>query len=196
MQAVLEKQKSNVIQFPSKTVSGDGGGTSAFVPVVKELISSIKTLTSVMIGQAKGSQGVTPAKAGAPTDSLNSSLETEVETGRYQETQLNVLKKIEENTRPITAEKVKDSKTDGGLSLGGIASIIAIAAGTFAGLVTAWVKTVKLLVVGIGAGIEKMVVFLSKFFPSLKTILFNIEVTVMLLVENMKGIFKNVVVHD
>ena len=28
---------------------------------------------------------------------------------------------------------------------------------------------------------------------SLKTILFNIEVTVMLLVENMKGIFKNVV---
>jgi hypothetical protein len=193
MQAVLEKQKSNVIQFPSKTVSGDGGGTGTLVPVVKELISSIKTLTSVMIGQAKGSQGVTPAKAGAPTDSLNSSLESEVETGRYQETQLNVLKKIEENTRPITAEKVKDSKTDGGLSLGGIASIIAIAAGTFAGLVTAWVKTVKLLVVGIGVGIEKMVVFLSKFFPSLKTILFNIEVTVMLLVENMKGIFKNVV---
>jgi hypothetical protein len=193
MQAVLEKQKSNVIQFPSKTVGGDGGGTGTLVPVVKELISSIKTLTGVMIGQAKGSKGATPAKAGAPTDSLNSSLETEVETGRYQETQLNVLKKIEENTRPITAEKVKDSKTDGGLSLGGIASIIAIAAGTFAGLVTAWVKTVKLLVVGIGVGIEKMVVFLSKFFPSLKTILFNIEVTVMLLVENMKGIFKNVV---
>ena len=193
MQAVLEKQKSNVIQFPSKTVGGDGGGTSTLVPVVKELISSIKTLTGVMIGQAKGSKGATPAKAGAPTDSLNSSLESEVETGRYQETQLNVLKKIEENTRPITAEKVKDSNTDGGLSLGGIASIIAIAAGTFAGLVTAWVKTVKLLVVGIGVGIEKMVVFLSKFFPSLKTILFNIEVTVMLLVENMKGIFKNVV---
>jgi hypothetical protein len=193
MQAILAQQRSNVIQFPGNKTAGGGDGTGTLIPVVRELISSINKLTGVMVGQAKGSKGLTPT-SGTPTDSLNSSLESEVETGRYQETQLNLLKKIEENTRGggATAEKVKD-ESGGDFSLGGIASIIAVAAGTIAGLVTAWVKTVKFFVTGVGVGIEKMVVFLSRWFPSLKTILFNIEVTVMLLVENMKGIFKNVV---
>ena len=193
MQAILAQQRSNVIQFPGNKTAGGGDGTGTLIPVVRELISSINKLTGVMVGQAKGSKGLTPT-SGAPTDSLNSSLESEVETGRYQETQLNLLKKIEENTRGggASAEKVKD-ESGGDFSLGGIGTIIAVAAGTIAGLVTAWVKTVKFFVTGIGVGIEKMVVFLSRWFPSLKTILFNIEVTVMLLVENMKGIFKNVV---
>ena len=190
MQAILEQQRSNVVQFPGNRAASGGDNTGGLIPTIKELISSIDKLTNVISGQAKGK-----IVSSSTNDSLNSSLESEVETGRYQDEQMKLLKKIEENTRPATAEKVKkeDTKEGGGIGLGGLATTIGIIAGTIAGLVTAWAKTVKFFVVNIGVGIEKMVVFLSRWFPSLRKILFNIEVTVMLLVDSMKGVFKNVV---
>ena len=193
MQAILEQQRSNVIQFPSsKAAAGGGDNTGGLIPVMKQLISSIDTLTGVISGQTKGKITPTPTK-----DSLNSSLESEVETDRYQDNQIKLLQQIEKNTRPITAEKVKASEDEGSLGigsiLGGLSTTIAIVAGTIAGLVTAWAKTIKFFVVNIGLGIEKMVVYLSRWFPSLRKILFNIEVTVSLLVDSMKGIFNNAV---
>jgi hypothetical protein len=192
MQAILEQQRSNVIQFPGNRTASGGDNTGGFVPVMKELISSIDKLTSVISGQTKGKVAST-----STNESLNSSLESEVETGRYQDGQLKLLQQIEKNTRPITAEKVKADDEGGGLGigslLGGLATTIAVVAGTIAGLVTAWAKTIKFFVVNIGLGIEKMVVYLSRWFPSLRKILFNIEVTVSLLADSMKGIFNNVV---
>jgi len=188
MQAILEQQRSNVIQFP-RTAAGGGDNTGGLIPVIKDLIASIDKLTGVMVGQAKGK-----ISSASTNGSLNSSLESEVETGRYQETQLDLLKKIEANTRggQVHADgkpKTNEDDSGGGLGLG--LSIIAVAAGTIAGLVSAWLKTVKFFVTGIGVGIEKTVVFLSKWFPSLREALFNIETTFVLLVESIKGIFNS-----
>ena len=189
MQAILEQQRSNVVQFPGNRAASGGDNTGGLIPVIKHLISSIDKLTGVISGQTKGK-----IASSSTNESLNSSLESEVETGRYQDDQMKLLKQIEENTRPATAEKVKkDEDKEGGIGLGGLATTIAVVAGTIAGLVTAWAKTIKFFVVNIGVGIEKMVVFLSRWFPSLRKILFNIEVTVSLLVDSMKGIFNNVV---
>ena len=189
MQAILEQQRSNVVQFPGNRAASGGDNTGGLIPTLKELISSIDKLTGVISGQTKGK-----IASSSTNESLNSSLESEVETGRYQDDQMKLLKQIEENTRPATAEKVKkDEDKEGGIGLGGLATTIAVVAGTIAGLVTAWAKTIKFFVVNIGVGIEKMVVFLSRWFPSLRKILFNIEVTVSLLVDSMKGIFNNVV---
>jgi hypothetical protein len=193
MQAILEQQRSNVIQFPGNRAASGGNNTGGLIPVIKELISSINKLTGVISGQTKGK-----VESSSTNQSLNSSLESEIETGRYQDDQMKLLKQIEENTRPATAEKVKKAEDkEGGIGLGGLATTIAVVAGTIAGLVTAWVKTIKFFVVNIGVGIEKMVVFLSRWFPSLRKILFNIEVTVSLLadmmVKSIKGVFNNVV---
>ena len=188
MQAILEQQRSNVVQFPGNRAASGGDNTGGLIPTLKELISSIDKLTGVISGQTKGK-----IASSSTNESLNSSLESEVETGRYQDDQMKLLKQIEENTRPATAEKVKKDEDKEGIGLGGLATTIAVVAGTIAGLVTAWAKTIKFFVVNIGVGIEKMVVFLSRWFPSLRKILFNIEVTVSLLVDSMKGIFNNVV---
>ncbi|CAB5221632.1 hypothetical protein UFOVP240_221 [uncultured Caudovirales phage] len=188
MQAILEQQRSNVIQFPTNRAAGGGDGTGSLIPVIRELISSINNLTGVMVGQTKGGK----IGSSSTNESLNSSLETEVETGRYQETQLDLLKKIEANTRggqvhPDGKPKVTEDDSSGGLGL--LGTSLAVTAGVIAGLVTAWAKTVKFFVTGIGTGIEKTVVFLSKWFPSLREALFNIETTFVLLVESIKGIF-------
>jgi hypothetical protein len=188
MQSILEQQRSNVIQFPGNRAASGGDNTGGLIPVIKELISSINKLTGVISGQTKGK-----VASSSTNQSLNSSLESEIETGRYQDDQMKLLKQIEENTRPTSEKVKKDEDKEGGIGLGGLATTIAVVAGTIAGLVTAWAKTIKFFVVNIGVGIEKMVVFLSKWFPSLRKILFNIEVTVSLLVESMKGVFTNVV---
>lgn len=57
MQSVLDKQKSNVVQFPKAFTptasSGGGDGTGGLTPVFKDLISSIKKLTGAVVGQTK-----------------------------------------------------------------------------------------------------------------------------------------------
>jgi len=55
MQSVLEKQKSNVVQFPKAFTPASGGGddTGGLTPVFKDLISSIKKLTGAVVGQTK-----------------------------------------------------------------------------------------------------------------------------------------------
>jgi hypothetical protein len=220
MQAILEQQRSNAIV----PMSSDGGGSTQAPPIVvalimalKELTSSVNTLTGAMYGQAKVIDSPTikqlpeknggvidvvpkevkPEKNGGvidvvPKEVKPASKEAELEYSRLLSKQMELLERIEENTRP---KEIKAQKTEeqGGFGLGGLLSAIAIAAGTVAGLVSAWVKTVKFFVTGIGLAIEKTVVFLSRWFPSLRKILFNIEVTFTLLVESMKNIFKNAV---
>ena len=197
MQAILERQRSNVVQFPSNRRAGGGDNTGGLITVMRQLISSVNNLTAVMVGQAKGAQGITPTgnmQSGSTNESLNSSLESEVETSRFQDKQIDLLSKIEENTRsgkvtPDGKPKAAAEEDSGGLGL--LGTTVAVTAGIIAGLVTAWAKTVKFFVTGIGVGIEKTVVFLSKWFPSLREALFNIETTFVLLVESIKGIFNS-----
>jgi hypothetical protein len=70
--------------------------------------------------------------------------ETQLETQAYQEKQLRLLTNIEKNTRGFTGEgKKKDDKGLGGFKLGAIATGIAIALGTFLGIVRAQLKAIK-----------------------------------------------------
>ena len=216
MQAILEQQRSNAIV----PMSSDSGGSTQAPPIVvalimalKDLTSSVNSLTGAMYGQTKviGSPAVkkipdnnvidvVPNKVKpankvidvVPNKVKPANKEAELEYSRLLSKQMELLERIEENTRP---KEIKAQKTEeqGGIGLGGLATTIAVVAGTIAGLVTAWAKTIKFFVVNIGLGIEKMVVFLSRWFPSLRKILFNIEVTVSLLVDSMKGIFNNVI---
>ena len=204
MQAILEQQRSNVIV----PMSADGGGSAQTPPIVvalimalKDLTSSVNSLTGAMYGQTKVISGSSVKQLPdsnpsvidvVPKETKPASREAELEYSRLLSKQMSLLERIEENTRP-KEEKAAKEKIDPQFGLGGLLTAIAVAAGTVAGLVSAWVKTVKFFVTGIGVAIEKTVVYLAKWFPSLRKILFNIEVTFVLLVENMKNIFKNAV---
>jgi hypothetical protein len=235
MQSVLEKQKSNIVQFPKAfTPAPAGGGGGDISPVMKDLISSIKKLTGAVVGQTKVQLQLVPkiaktelpklpevmgGKPGflmtaedkineraarvvpSPVDKveqnkqdsgLNSSLESSVEDERFREKNLGLLIKIEENTRGGGGKSLaeKDPKPSGdGFGLGTIGTIIAVAAGTLAGLVSAWVKTVKFFVGGFVSGIK----YLGEVFPKLGKIVTAIETTFMSWVAGIKGVFSSVV---
>ena len=237
MQSVLEKQKSNIVQFPKAfTPAPAGGGGGDISPVMKDLISSIKKLTGAIVGQTKVQLQLVPkiakpelpklpeamgGKPGflmtaedkirerssriAPPDAsmdkveknkqdsgLNSSLESSVEDERFREKNLGLLIKIEENTRGGGGKSLaeKEPKPNGdGFGLGTIGTIIAVAAGTLAGLVSAWVKTVKFFVGGFVNGIK----YLGEVFPKLGKIVTAIETTFMSWVAGIKGVFSSVV---
>ncbi len=147
-------------------------------------------MQSILQSQQQFIRATPTAQAAAQTQSK----ENEIENLKLMEKQNKLLEKIEENTRGKgTGDKKKEEPTKKGLGLDGLITAVAVAAGTVAGLISAWVKTIKFFVTGIGTSIEKVVVFLSKWFPSLRKILFNIEVGFVTLVEGMKGIFKNAV---
>ena len=207
MQALLQQQRSNIVPMSSSNTGGSSSSNegsniaAALISSIKELTSSIKVLTGALFNQAKVID--VPVLRQPINDKANitdvdskpvSSKESEIENNRLLQKNMELLQEIADNTKPreVKVEKAED-KESGGFGLGGLLTAVAVAAGTVAGLVSAWVKTIKFFVTGIGAGIEKMVVFLSKWFPSLRKILFNIEVTFVLLVENMKNIFKNAV---
>ncbi len=147
-------------------------------------------MQSILQSQQQSIKATPTAQAAAQAQSK----ENEIENLKLMERQNKLLEKIEENTRGKgTGDKKKEEPTKKGLGLDGLITAVAVAAGTVAGLISAWVKTIKFFVTGIGTSIEKVVVFLSKWFPSLRKILFNIEVGFVTLVEGMKGIFKNAV---
>jgi len=146
-------------------------------------------MQSILQSQRSNIVAFPAQQGGAPVQSK----EDQIENMKMMERQNKLLEKIEENTRNTGEKEKKAEEKPEDMGLGAIATAIAVAAGTIAGLVTAWVKTVKFFVTGIGLAIEKMVIFLSRWFPSLRKLLFNIEVTFVLLVEGMKNIFKNAV---
>lgn len=147
-------------------------------------------MQSILQSQQQSIKATPTAQAAAQAQSK----ENEIENLKLMERQNKLLEKIEENTRGKgTGDKKKEEPTKKGLGLDGLITAVAVAAGTVAGLISAWVKTIKFFVTGIGTSIEKVVVFLSKWFPSLRKILFNIEVGFVTLVEGMKGILKNAV---
>lgn len=114
--------------------------------------------------------------------------ENEQEAIKREDDQTDLLKRIAENTGG--KEKFKSEKKDDlGDSLSPLGIGIAVAAGTIAGLVSAWVKTVKLFVDIFGKGLTA----LGEIFPSLGKAMKLVQETFTGFIEGIKGIFSSVV---
>jgi len=114
--------------------------------------------------------------------------ENEQEAIKREDDQTDLLKRIAENTGG--KEKFKSEKKDDlGDSLSPLGIGIAVAAGTIAGLVSAWVKTVKLFVDIFGKGLTA----LGEIFPSLGKAMKLVQETFTGFIEGIKGIFSSAV---
>lgn len=125
-------------------------------------------------------------------------LEQTVENQRLVEENNALLKQIAENTIP-SKEKDEDEKKKDSFGLGGIGTALAIALGSIAGMVQAQIKSIKfftnLFVSGVskfGSMLETALVKLSKWFPSIKNVLFEIEATFVITMHNIKEFFNGI----
>ena len=116
------------------------------------------------------------------------SMESTVEAERDRAEQLKLLKKIADKDDKGKTEEKK--KTEGS-GLGGLATAIAIALGGIVGAISGYVKAIVKMNKLLFSAIESAIVGLGKFFPSLKKMLFNIEVTFVLGLEMIKEAFGN-----
>lgn len=130
-------------------------------------------------------------KSDAPT------LEQTVENQRLTEENNALLKKLVENTQPKKQQDEEKSKDSFGL--GGIGTALAIALGSIAGMVQAQIKSIKfftnLFVSGVSkfaSMLETALVKLSKWFPSIKNVLFEIEATFVITMQTIKEFFSGI----
>jgi len=114
--------------------------------------------------------------------------ELQQEAIKREDDQTELLKRIAENTGGKDKFKA-EKKDDLGDSLGPLGIGLAVAAGTIAGLVSAWVKTVKLFGEMFGKGLTA----LGEIFPSFGKILKVVQETFTGFIEGIKGIFSSVV---
>lgn len=122
--------------------------------------------------------------------------EQTVEAQRLAEENNILLKKLVENTKPSNDIADSSKKPDGFGLLGGVGTALAIALGTVAGMIQAQIKAIKfftkLFVDGIskfGTMLETGLVKLSKWFPSIKNVLFQIETTFVITMQNIREFF-------
>ena len=139
----------------------------------------------------KAPMGTTPVSA-VLANTNNPQIKTdenEQEAIKREDDQTDLLKRIAENTggkEKFKSEK-KDDDLGGGFGTLGIA--LAVAAGTIAGLVSAWVKTVKLFVDIFGKGLTA----LGEIFPSLGKAMKLVQETFTAFISGIKGIFSSAV---
>lgn len=110
-------------------------------------------------------------------------MEDKIERERLAKQQAELLEKIEKNTKP---GQTTGSKGSGVLGIFG--SGLAIALGALAGVIQGHVKYIASLTKLMYRGLVK----LSDFFPSLKKILFNIELNLDFAGQKIKSVFKTI----
>ena len=132
------------------------------------------------------------------TKSDQPTVEQTVEAQRLTEENNKLLKQLVENTEPKQEKEEEKKKEDPGL-LGGIGTALAIALGSVAGMIQAQIKAIKfftnLFVEGVskfGTMLETALVKLSKWFPSIKNVLFEIEATFVITMHNIKEFFNGI----
>jgi hypothetical protein len=124
-------------------------------------------------------------------DSAKPSMEQTVEAERDRQTSNKLLKEISDKLDGKGEKEEKKKDENGGLSLGGIATTIAVALGAIVGAISGYVKAIIKMNKLLFGAIESAIVGLGKFFPSLKRILFNIELTFVLGMQRIKEAFGN-----
>lgn len=132
------------------------------------------------------------------TKSNQPTVEQTVEAQRLTEENNKLLKQLVENTEPKKEKEEEKKKDDSGL-LGGIGTALAIALGSVAGMIQAQIKAIKfftnLFVEGVskfGSMLETALVKLSKWFPSIKNVLFEIEATFVITMHNIQEFFTGI----
>jgi hypothetical protein len=143
---------------------------------------------SAQIIKFPGGGLVTP---GLKPASDNTSLEKEIEDQKFREEQIDLLTKIEKNTRGGAIGPAAKSEGAGAeLGLGGIGAIgttIALSLGSIAGIIQGQLKTIKFF----AGAFEKGLIYVSEFFPKFKRVLFEIETAFMLGVNTIKTTFSS-----
>jgi hypothetical protein len=131
-------------------------------------------------------------------DAPKPTMEQIVEGERQQAKVVELLEKLVKNSEDKPTEK-EEKKEDTSSLLGGLGTALAIALGSIAGMVQAQIKAIKfftnLLVSGVskfGSMLETALVKLSKWFPSIKNVLFEVEATFTITMENMKQFFDRI----
>jgi hypothetical protein len=185
MKNILDKQSAQIIKFPgSGTIASALKPTEAARETSKALVHEEALLEKI----AKNTSAMQPVTAGG-TD--NSPLEKEIEDQKYKEEQIDLLAKIEKNTRGAGA--VGPAPTgggEGGVGIGGIGLIgtsIALALGSIAGVIQGQLKTIKFF----AGAFEKGLIYVSEFFPKFKRVLFEIQTTFMIGVDMIKSTFSS-----
>lgn len=166
----------------------DTGAHARLDHIKSTLDKSLNTQKELLSTFAK----INDAKTNEPT------VEQTVEAQRLTEENNALLKKLVENTMPLKKEEEKKKNDDSGL-LGGVGAALAIILGTVAGMIQAQIKTIKfftkLFVEGIskfGSMLETALVKLSKWFPSIKNVLFQIESTFVITMQTIKEFFSGI----
>lgn len=115
---------------------------------------------------------------------FKTSMEEKLELERDRKRQLDLLEKIDENTK---ATGTTDKKTTNPLGL--IGTILAATLGGLVGVLQSYVKNIQVFSKAFYAGLVK----LSDVFPALKKVLLNIELNLDFAGQRIKSIFKSIV---
>lgn len=118
--------------------------------------------------------------------SILNTRENAQEQQRLMERVAGALEDIRENTQPKKPEKVKDQSGSPLGILGALGTALAVALGGLVGAIQGYVKGLKV----VGSALYKGLIWVSDFFPALKKVLFNMEVTFALGAEMIKDAFK------
>lgn len=119
--------------------------------------------------------------------------EEKVESTRLAEENNQLLKQLLEVSKKKEKPEEQEKKKDDSSMLGGIGSALAVALGAIVGGLTGYVQAIIKMNKMLFSAVEQAIVAIGKFFPSLKKMLFNIEVTFVLGVEMIKEAFGNFV---
>jgi hypothetical protein len=152
MELVLQKQSNQLSESGSSPIRSYGGGAGAaggMGNMAQELISSLQDLTSgirkLVTAVQFNTKAIMSGPAGLPASGGGKGLEVQMEDNRARDSQTTLLSKIEENTRGMGGVDKKNDKKDSSWlgNIGKFGTIIAVALGTLAGLLTAQIQTMK-----------------------------------------------------
>ena len=153
-------------------------------------LDAIKSTLEKTLAESKN-QTKTLEKLDKEAEQPKQTAEQSVEAERARDEQTKLLKKIADGLGGDKGKEEKPKKD--GPGLGGILTALAVALGGVVGAVKGYVTAIVKMNKFLFGAIEQAVVFVGKFFPKLKKILFDIEVTFVLGMEMIKQAFGNFV---
>ena len=153
-------------------------------------LDAIRSTLEKTLAESKN-QTKTLEKLDKEAEQPKQTAEQSVEGERARDEQTKLLKKIADKIGDDKGKEEKPKKD--GTGLGGILTALAVALGGVVGAVKGYVTAIVKMNKFLFGAIEQAIVYVGKFFPKLKKILFNIEVTFTLGMEMIKQAFGNFV---
>lgn len=149
-------------------------------------LDDIKSTLDKTLTESKN-QTKTLEKIDKASETPKQTAEQSVEGERARDEQTKLLKKIADKIGDGKGEKAKEKFE--GPGLGGILTALAVGLGAVVGAIKGYVTAIIKMNKFLFGAIEQAVVYIGKFFPKLKKLLFNIEVTFVLGMEMIKQAF-------